>query len=199
MNPLSQRESECIKAIQTNSPSVVDNLRGLDLNTQTTPLYILVNFRNWDGLQYALNNTTRFDVLLHAAATTEWLEAVDLILPHAAPNDISRAAMACARNNNLESLKRLAPHCKSLRECVIPACFSQRALPVLHFLLERGEAQRVRDDFKDISRDNDPKMMSIVEGEKFWGALDFLREHTTRWELEQVTHNHGSNPPSKKM
>lgn len=199
MDHLSQRESECIKSIQINSPSVVDNLRGLDLNTQTAPLYILVNFRNWDGLHYALNNTNRFDVLIDAAATTEWLEAVDLVLPYASPDEILHAAIRSARNNKLESVKRLAPHCKSLRECVIPACFSQSALPVLHFLLERGEAQYVRDHFKDTSRENDPYMMSVIEGEKFWRALDFLREHTTRWELDRVTHNHGSNPPSKKM
>lgn len=196
---ISQRANDCIKAVQTNDPSVVDHLRGLDLNKETTPLYILINFKNWGGLKYAIENTQRLDVLLQAAATAEWLEAVDLILPHATSKDVLNAAVLCANTNKLEGLKRLAQHCTSLHQCVIPACFSRHAVPVLDFLLERGEAQSVRDQFKNICRENDPHMMSLVHGEKFWGALDFLREHTTRWELEQATKSQGCSIKNKKI
>lgn len=187
-----------ISVVQSNNTSVIPWLQKMDLNDEKIPLQMLVNLRRWDALQYAVQHSSRSGVLLSSAAYNQWFEAMDLILPYASQHDIISAAKTSANGNKIEALEYLEKHCESLNECVLPACFS-RAKPILHFLLERGVAQSVRDRLKGVTRENDPEHFSLVYGEKMWGALDFLRTETTRWELENATKNCGATPKNKKI
>jgi len=198
MSVITPEVQEFIKAIQNNDPSVVERLRLINLYEETTPLYMVVNLRHWDGLQYAVHHTNHIEILLKTACCTQWHQAIDFLLPKATPQDIHTAAIASSNDNTLDVLQSLSKHCADLKDCVLPACF-RRATSVLHFLSERGEAQYMRDKFKDVSRNNDPHLLSLVHGEKIWGALDFLRTETTRWELENATKNCGTTPKNKKI
>lgn len=199
MNNNSNKVNDFIRAVQTNDASIVQLLKEMDLNDKTIPLQMLVNLRCWEGLQYAVQHTSRAGVLLSSAAHNQWFEAIDLILPYASQEDILNAAKSSANSNKIEALKYLENYCADLEGCVLPACFS-RAKPVLHFLLERGAAQSVRNTLKDITRENDPQhYFSLFYGEKIWGALDFLRIETIRWDLENATKNCGTSPKNKKI
>lgn len=199
MSKVSDEISEFIRAVESNDPSVVERLSQLNLNDTNTPLQILVNLRHWDGLQYAVKHASCLGGMLRCAAFNQWFEAIDLILPHATLQDIVSAAKVSANTNKIESLKYLADHCDDLCECVLPACFG-RAKTALDFLLERGDAQSVRNTLKDITRENDPNhYFSLIHGEKIWGALEFLRIETTRWELKNATKDCGASQKSKKI
>lgn len=198
MSKISADVQEFIKAIQKNDSSVVERLRLIDLDKETTPLYMLINLRHWEGLQYAACHTNHIEILLRTAAYTQWYQAIDFLLPKAKPDEIIEAACVCANANKLEVLKHLTPHCNDLTHCVLPACFSH-AQSVLHFLLERGDAQLMREKLKDLSRNNDPNKLSFVYGEKIWGAVNFLRTESMHWELEQATKDCGSSKKTKKI
>lgn len=184
-----------IDAIENNDPSVVEKLRALDLSTTDIPLVMVVNLRHREALNYALS-TPYADTLLRVAATTEWFEALDLIVPLATPQGIDTAASLCAGNNKIDALKYLSHFNPDLSKCVFPACFS-RSQDVLTFLLERGVAQKIRDEYKDISPNNDPYNWSFTYGQKIWPALDFLREQTQRWILDNATQNTGLSKVKK--
>lgn len=198
MQKISQDVQECIKAIQTNDPSVVERLRLINLYEETAPLYMVVNLRHWEGLQYAIHHTNHIEILLKSACCTQWYPAIDVLLPKATPEEIREAAIACADDKTLDVLQELSKHCNDLKDCVLPACF-RRSQSVLHFLAQRGEAQYMCNKLKNINRDNDPYKLSFIYGEKIWSALDFLRRETTRWELENVTQNCGTSPKNKKI
>lgn len=198
MGKISTDVQQFIEAVQNNDHDVVERLRGINLYKETTPLYMLINLRHWEGLQYAAHHTNHIEVLLKSAAHTQWYQAIDFLLPKANPNEIVEAMCMCANANKLEVLKYLSAHCDDLTHCVLPACFS-RAQSVLHFLLERGDAQLIKDKFKDLSRNNDPNNLSFVYGEKVWGAVDFLRTESLRWELEHATKNNGGASKIKKF